>query len=336
MRGREFKDALFAQYARIAAAFSSPQRIEIIDVLAQGERSVETLSRETGLTLANASRHLQILKGANLVTSRKKGLRTYYRLADRAVFGTYRNLRTLARGRLAEVERLARESFGEIDGAEPVDQDELLGRVRRGVRGGAHRGLRFHSAPGTAAPTRRDLPEKDHRGVLPWAVLRPGGGGRAPPAPTRLRSGAAGGRLPRMARRGDACRVRKPQVELKAGTNVSILMILNDPPYGTERTYNGLRLALNILQNAEGHDLTVFLMGDAVSSAKTGQQTPSGYYNVERMLKGVLSRKGRVLLCGSCMDARGLREGEIVEGCRRSSLDELASATLASQRVLVF
>jgi len=119
---------------------------------------------------------------------------------------------------------------------------------------------------------------------------------------------------------------------------VKTLTILNDPPYGTERTYNGLRLALNLLQKAEDRDLelTVFLMGDAVASAKVGQQTPAGYYNLERMLKGVVTRKGRVLLCGSCMDARALREDEVVEGCRRSSLDELTEATLDSDRVLVF
>jgi uncharacterized protein involved in oxidation of intracellular sulfur len=117
---------------------------------------------------------------------------------------------------------------------------------------------------------------------------------------------------------------------------VKTLMILNDPPYGTERTYNGLRLALSLLQNQDGIELTVFLMGDAVSSARAGQQTPNGYYNLERMLKGVVAKKGRVLLCGSCMDARGLREEEIVTGCRRSSLEELTEATIASEKVLVF
>jgi len=114
------------------------------------------------------------------------------------------------------------------------------------------------------------------------------------------------------------------------------VMILNDPPYGTERTYNGLRLAMNLLQKAEGVDLTMFLMGDAVSAAKAGQQTPTGYYNLERMLKGVVKRSGKVLLCGSCMDARGLTEAEIVEGCCRSTMDELTEATLASDRTLVF
>ncbi len=114
------------------------------------------------------------------------------------------------------------------------------------------------------------------------------------------------------------------------------VLVLNDPPYGTERTYNGLRLALNLLQKEEGLELTVFLMGDAVTSARAGQKTPDGYYNVERMLKGVVARKGRVLLCGSCMDARGLREEEVVAGARRSSLDELTEATVKAGKVLVF
>jgi uncharacterized protein involved in oxidation of intracellular sulfur len=117
---------------------------------------------------------------------------------------------------------------------------------------------------------------------------------------------------------------------------MNVLVILNDPPYGTERTYNGLRLSLNLLAKVEGTSLQVFLMGDAVGSARTGQQTPNGYYNLERMLKGVLARKGEVLLCGTCMDARGLRESEIVEGSRRSTLDELTELIGSADRVLVF
>lgn len=113
------------------------------------------------------------------------------------------------------------------------------------------------------------------------------------------------------------------------------LLILNDPPYGSERTYNGLRLALSLLREPE-QDLTVFLMADAVLSAKSGQKTSSGYYNVERMLRGVLAKKGQVLLCGSCMDARGLPDEEILEGSRRSSMEDLAAATVAADRVLVF
>ena len=116
---------------------------------------------------------------------------------------------------------------------------------------------------------------------------------------------------------------------------MNILMILNDPPYGTERTYNALRLALN-LQKVEGTRVTVFLMGDAAWAGKSGQETPSGYYNTERMLKGVLTRKGEVLLCGTCMDARGIKETELVEGCRRSTLDELTERTVSADKVVVF
>lgn len=117
---------------------------------------------------------------------------------------------------------------------------------------------------------------------------------------------------------------------------MNYLMIMNDPPYGTERTYNGLRLALNLLQKTEDNHLTVFLMGDAAASGKADQQTPNGYYNLERMLKGVLTKKGEVLLCGTCMDARGIKEAELVEGCQRSTLDALTELTATSDKVLVF
>jgi uncharacterized protein involved in oxidation of intracellular sulfur len=113
-------------------------------------------------------------------------------------------------------------------------------------------------------------------------------------------------------------------------------MILNDPPYGTERTYNGLRLAHNLLRKTEDAEVTVFLMGDAAAAARAGQQTPNGYYNLERMLKGIMTGGGTVLLCGTCMDARGLRDAEVVEGSRRSSLDELTHLTAAAEKVLVF
>jgi uncharacterized protein involved in oxidation of intracellular sulfur len=115
-----------------------------------------------------------------------------------------------------------------------------------------------------------------------------------------------------------------------------ILFILNDPPYGTERTYNGLRLALNLLKQGEGAEVTVFLMADAAAAARRGQKTPNGYYNLERMLHGILSRQGQVLLCGTCMDARGITDEEIVEGSRRSSLDELTALTRSADRVITF
>jgi uncharacterized protein involved in oxidation of intracellular sulfur len=117
---------------------------------------------------------------------------------------------------------------------------------------------------------------------------------------------------------------------------MKVLFILNDPPYGTECCYNALRLANALLKNEQEAEITVFLMADAVVGACKGQKTPDGYYNIERMLKPVVSGKGRVLLCGTCMDARGLAESEIVEGTRRSTMDELAAETAAADKVLVF
>jgi len=117
---------------------------------------------------------------------------------------------------------------------------------------------------------------------------------------------------------------------------MQILLILNDPPYGTERTYNGLRLALALAKGDPATSVTVFLMADAVVASKSGQKTPDGYYNVERMLKGVLAGKGSILLCGTCMDARGLTDAEILSGVRRSTMAELATATVSADKVLVF
>jgi len=114
------------------------------------------------------------------------------------------------------------------------------------------------------------------------------------------------------------------------------LFILNDPPYGTERVYNGLRLAAGILKQDAGNRVTVFLMADAVAAAKAGQKTPDGYYNAERMLKRVLAGKGEVLLCGTCMDARGLTDTDVAPGARRSTMDELSAITVSADKVLVF
>ena len=117
---------------------------------------------------------------------------------------------------------------------------------------------------------------------------------------------------------------------------MDVLMILNDPPYGSERTYNALRLAMNLQRNHADVSLSVFLMGDATLGAKAGQQTPDGYYNIERMLKGVLVKGGRVLTCGTCIDTRAINESELLEGAARSSMDELGNLTLSADRVLVF
>lgn len=114
------------------------------------------------------------------------------------------------------------------------------------------------------------------------------------------------------------------------------LFVLNDPPYGTERCYNALRLAHALLKNDPAMEVTVFLMADAVIAARKGQKTPDGYYNMERMLKRVVAGKGQVLLCGTCMDARGMVEDDVMDGARRSTMDELSAATLAADKLLVF
>ncbi len=113
------------------------------------------------------------------------------------------------------------------------------------------------------------------------------------------------------------------------------LVILNDPPYGSERSYNGLRLA-GALGKRDGEEVRVFLMGDAAACAKAGQQVPQGFYNLERMLRVVAQADGEVGVCGSCMDARGIREAELSPDARRSTLEELADWTVWAERVLVF
>lgn len=114
------------------------------------------------------------------------------------------------------------------------------------------------------------------------------------------------------------------------------LLIVNDPPYGTERVYNALRLAHALVKREPSMQVTVFLMADAVLAGKAMQKTPDGYYNVERMLKRVLSSNGSVLLCGTCMDARGIGDTELIDGARRGTMDELAGATVEADKVLVF
>lgn len=113
---------------------------------------------------------------------------------------------------------------------------------------------------------------------------------------------------------------------------MNTLFILNDAPYGSERSYNALRLARQ-LGKMEGETVRVFLMGDAVACAKSGQKVPDGYYNAGDMVCMV---GGEVGLCGTCMDARGMGVEQVVEGARRSTLKELAEWTAAADKVLVF
>ena len=113
------------------------------------------------------------------------------------------------------------------------------------------------------------------------------------------------------------------------------LLILNDPPYGTERSYNGLRLA-GALAKREGEQVRVFLMADAVGCALSGQVLPDGFYHLDRMLAAVVRRGGEVGLCGTCMDARALDEATLVQGARRSSLEELADWTQWADKIVTF
>ena len=113
-----------------------------------------------------------------------------------------------------------------------------------------------------------------------------------------------------------------------------ILFILNDPPYGTERSYNAIRLARSLLNAQE--EVRVFLMGDAVACATAGQKVPQGYYNLGDMLGGVIRRKGDISICGTCMDARGMTDERLIEGARRGTMDILADWTKWADKVLVF
>src|SRR5438552_7992254 len=127
---RDFKDRLYGLFARIGKALSSPNRLEILELLAQGERTVDSLATEIGQSLANTSQHLQALRQAALVDSRKDGLFVFYRLSGTDVFDLSKVLRTVAEGRLAEFERLVREHFSARNDAEAVPMAELLKRAR--------------------------------------------------------------------------------------------------------------------------------------------------------------------------------------------------------------
>lgn len=130
MTGREFKDLVFEQFAKVAHAFSSPKRLEIIDILAQGERDVESLSNQVQMKIANTSRHLQILKAARLVESRKAGVQVFYRLAGTEVLNCFKHLQSLAEKRSIEMREIVRLFFEERDGMEPISMDELWKRVQ--------------------------------------------------------------------------------------------------------------------------------------------------------------------------------------------------------------
>jgi rhodanese-related sulfurtransferase/DNA-binding transcriptional ArsR family regulator len=129
---REFKDRLFGQFARVGKALASPKRLEIVDLLAQGERTVEEIARETAMSVASASQHLQVLKAARMVEARREGLYIHYRLADEDVFRTWQAVRALAESRLAELDGVVEAYLQDREELEAVDAAELMKRLSDG------------------------------------------------------------------------------------------------------------------------------------------------------------------------------------------------------------
>jgi rhodanese-related sulfurtransferase len=132
MGHRAFKDQLYTQFARLGKALASPQRLELLDLLAQGERTVEDLAQEAALSMANASQHLRVLFQAQLVTTRKEGLHVYYRLADPAVFALWWALRDVGERQLAEIDRLVATYMQHPEHLEPLSREELCTRMAAG------------------------------------------------------------------------------------------------------------------------------------------------------------------------------------------------------------
>jgi uncharacterized protein involved in oxidation of intracellular sulfur len=116
---------------------------------------------------------------------------------------------------------------------------------------------------------------------------------------------------------------------------MKVLIIINGSAYGMDSTYNAIRLSA-ALAKREGVGVTVFLMGDGVTAAMSGQKTPDGYYKLDRMLSPIPRHEGQILCCGTCMDARGIQDSMLIEGSRRSTMEELADNTLVADKVLVF
>ena len=117
---------------------------------------------------------------------------------------------------------------------------------------------------------------------------------------------------------------------------MNVLILINDAPYGTEKAYNALRLAMAVQKDHPTVQVNVFLMADAVNCAIAHQNTPQGYYNMERTLKSVISKGGKVRACGTCADARGVRSLQLIEGVEVSNMGELAQWTVEADKVFTF
>jgi len=117
---------------------------------------------------------------------------------------------------------------------------------------------------------------------------------------------------------------------------MKILILINDAPYGTEKAYNAFRLAMQIQKDHPENEVRIFLMADAATCALPNQNTPNGYYNIERMLKSVLNKGGQVKICGTCADARGIKNLPLIEGTQLSTMAELTQCTVEADKVLTF
>ena len=117
---------------------------------------------------------------------------------------------------------------------------------------------------------------------------------------------------------------------------MKILFLINDAPYGTEKFYNACRLAMTIQKEHTEVQVNVFLMADSVTGALVNQNTPQGYYNIERMLKAIINKGGKVKLCGGCIDARGVAALQFIENCERSNMSELAQWSIDADKVFTF
>jgi len=127
----------------------------------------------------------------------------------------------------------------------------------------------------------------------------------------------------------------RPQLGRVTILDVRTLFVLNGPPYGTEHSYNGIRLAGSLAER-EGEDVRIFLLGDAVGCALRGQIVPDGYYRLDRMLASAVRAGAEIGCCGTCMDARAIDDAELLEGARRSTLSELTDWTIWAEKTLTF
>ncbi len=117
---------------------------------------------------------------------------------------------------------------------------------------------------------------------------------------------------------------------------MKILIVINDAPYGTEKAYNALRMAMTLQKKHAEVEVRIFLLADAVGCAIPNQKTPNGYYNIERMLKSVVNKGGLVKACGSCSEARGISELKLIEGVEISNMKEFSGWTVEADKVLTF